>query len=83
MSGCDTPQVMAYYREGPGQFQLGTNGFCGGGVHTRAITWSETRQLEELDCESDLYSSGDAAGINQNRNTIRVGKDHECVESHA
>jgi hypothetical protein len=84
--GCGTPQVMVYYIEGPGQFQLGTNGFCGGDVHTQAITWSETRQLEELDCESDLYSSayaGDAAGINQNRNTIRVGKDHECVESHA
>lgn len=71
---------MVYYREGPGQFQLGTNGFCGGGVHTQAIVWSEIRQLEELDRESNLYSS---AGINQNRNTIRVGKDHECVESHA
>jgi len=43
-------------------------------------------RIEELDRESDMYPpayAGNAAGINQNRKTIRDGKDQECIESHA
>jgi len=82
--GCSTPREMVCYKEGPGQFQLGTNGFCGGGVHIQAINWSETRQLEELDCESNLYSSayaGDAAGIKQNRIQFVLGRIISVLEA--